>query len=140
VKPCDPDVTFKRFGLATTEDLLHAAAEAVNRAVESPDPEAVHKMRVAIRRFQQGLRLFRQFLRKRAVQQVRRELKRIMEPAGQLRNFDIAIGLVRRAKADTADLKERRLHARNALVEALREIAQADLAVRWRNTLEFGVE
>src|SRR4051812_10445360 len=102
MKPCDPSVTFRAFSVATVGDLLGDAAEAMLKAAESPDAEAVHKLRVSIRRFQQGLRLFSQFLARRGTRQIRRELKSIMGPAGELRNFDIAIGLVRRAKGDVA--------------------------------------
>jgi len=140
MKPCDSSITFHDFGLTTTADLLDSAAEAVTKALKSPDPEAVHKGRVAIRRFQQSLRLFDQFLRKKGVKQVRRELKSIMTPAGELRNCDIAIGLLRRAKADATALKTKRLEARSAFLEALGEVAQADPADRWRKSLELPAE
>src|SRR4051794_12063129 len=109
MSPCDPAATFRGFGESTTSELLESAAKAMSEALKSPHPEAVHKMRVSIRRFQQSLRLFSKFLKKRGVREVRRELKTVMDPAGQLRNYDIAIGLVRRAKADTSALRERRL-------------------------------
>jgi len=140
VKPCDPNAEFRGFALTVTAELLDSAAEAMATAGDSPDPEAVHKMRVAIRRFQQSLRLFRQFLRRRGVKQVRRELKAVMTPAGELRNCDIAIGLIRRAKGEASVLKVRRMESRSALVEALGEVVQADLGLRWRKALELSGE
>jgi CHAD domain-containing protein len=137
MNPCDPDFTVRDFGLAKTASLLDDAAAAIQRASDAPDIEAVHKMRVAIRRFQQALRLFSQFLRKRGVRRVRRQLKELMDPAGELRNHDIAIGLMRRAKLDSASLKEKRLAARADFVEAVRLVARQDLADRWRKALEL---
>jgi hypothetical protein len=64
-------------------------------------------------------------------------LKELMEPAGDLRNYDIAVGLVRRAKLDTTALMEKRLAVRACFVEAVRLVARQDLADRWRKALEL---
>lgn len=137
MKSCDPEILLREFGFATTTDLLSEAAAAMQHAAESPDEEAVHRMRVSIRRFQQSLRLFSPVLREKGVKRVKRELKSVMEPAGELRNHDIAIGLARGAKASTAALQERRGVAREQFLMALRTVAHDDLADHWRDALEI---
>src|SRR4051812_43605990 len=104
--------TMRAFGQRKTLELLEGAAKAIGKASEDPNEEAVHKMRVSIRRFQQSLRLFQQFLPSKGIRQVRGELKRIMEPAGELRNCDIALTLTG-SRGDTgAVLRYRRQVAR----------------------------
>lgn len=137
MKSCDPEILLREFGFSTTAELLSEAAVAMLLAAESPDEEAVHRMRVSIRRFQQSLRLFSSVLREKGVKRVRRELKSVMEPAGELRNHDIAIQLVRGAKASTAALQQRRAAAREQFLAALRTVAQADLQDRWREALDI---
>jgi CHAD domain-containing protein len=92
-------------------------------------------MRVSIRRLQQGLRLFAQYFRKRGVRRVRGELKEIMEPAGELRNFDIAMQLVRRLGSPLPHLSEQRVAAKQRLCDVLTRVAQPDLFERWRGEL-----
>jgi CHAD domain-containing protein len=123
------------FALAKTEELLGVAVAAICRAAESPDEEAVHKMRVSIRRLQQGLRLFRKFLRNKGVTSLRRQLKGIMDPAGELRNYDIALRLMRRSGQDAPEIKARRLGARQQLEQVLSAAGQPQLRERWCSEL-----
>jgi CHAD domain-containing protein len=138
MKPCGPDVSMESFARAQTAELVAVAAAAVQRAAVSPGEEAVHKMRVSIRRVQQALRLFRQFLRKGGVKSIRRELKAIMEPAGELRNCHIALGLLRRAGQDAPEIRARKVAARQNLCEILATTARDDLSDRWLR--ELGIE
>jgi CHAD domain-containing protein len=123
------------FGLAKTASLVHGTADAVRAAARTPNPEAIHRMRVSIRRLQQSIRLFRQFLRRKGVHSVRADLRRIMEPAGELRNFDIAVGLVRRAGGCAELLQERRVTARLVLQGQLSDLGGTNLGQRWLDQL-----
>lgn len=135
MKACDPQITMRAFGVSATEELLQRASEAVRIAGESPNAEAVHKMRVSIRRLQQSLRLFHQYFNKRGVKKVRRDLKRIMDPAGELRNHDIALRLVRRSGGNAEPLIEQRLSAKRALREVLAGVAEKGTGEQWRSIL-----
>lgn len=128
---CASDSLMSDVGLGKTRSFLHKTADAIHQAAKSPHAEAIHKMRVSIRRFQQSIRLFRQFMPKKGVRTVRAELKTIMEPAGQLRNLDIAIRLVRGNSGNTDEIAKRRVEARHALQGHLRQFTDADLAGRW---------
>ncbi|HYO82402.1 MAG TPA: CHAD domain-containing protein [Bryobacteraceae bacterium] len=133
--PCDGFGSMEAYGLAKTADLLDDAAAAISAAAESPDPEAIHKMRVAIRRFQQALRLFRQFLRKKGLRRVRTELKEIMTAAGNVRNYDIAIGLVRKARGTTEALTVDRAAARQQFATLLQTAVRPGMDREWRSVL-----
>lgn len=125
----------RRFALSVTAELLTEAIAGIRRAAESPHAEHVHKMRVGIRRFQQSLRLFRQFFRPKGVKKVRRSLHHLMDHAGELRNHDVAMGLVRGAREIRQEISARRMIAKRAFQRVLAEIAQPDLEAKWRRQL-----
>jgi len=116
--------------------LLEGAARGIRKAADDPDEDAVHKMRVGIRRFQQSIRLFAQFFRPKGVRQVRSDLKSVMTPAGDLRNYDIALKLVGAKSGAYRILAARRVEAQTALATVLRELGSEDLAARWKDRLE----
>jgi CHAD domain-containing protein len=126
------------FAAVKMRDLVDTMAGALNAAAAHPDPDAVHDMRVSIRRFQQGARVFQQFLPEKRLKRIRKQVKEVMVHAGELRNHDIALMLVRRQGASFPVLTERRTAARQAFLTALAEIAGADLPERWRRELKLG--
>ena len=134
---CAHGVSIREYAIAQTTNLLATAATALSAAAKSPDAEAVHKMRVSIRRLQQGMRLFSQFLKKRGAGRVRKQLKDVMTAAGELRNFDIAIPLVKRLGTPLPELKEQRTIAKQRLAEVLGRIVQPDLRSTW--AAELGI-
>lgn len=138
MKVCSPGISMRDFASAKTLELLDTTVEALMTAAQSAGVEAVHKMRVSIRRLQQALRLFKQYLRKRGVERVKKQLKEIMTAAGELRNHDIAIALVRRLGTPVPVLVERRIAAKQQLSDVLLRIVQPDLRERW--VRQLGIE
>ena len=134
---CGSGVSMRQFAVAQTAELVNAAVDALMLAAQSPGAEAVHKMRVSIRRLQQALRLFSQFLRKRGVDRVRKQLKAIMTAAGELRNHDIAIALVKRLGTPMPVLVERRIVAKQSLSDVLLRMVEPDLRERWTRQLRI---
>ncbi|MBC7928013.1 MAG: CHAD domain-containing protein [Bryobacteraceae bacterium] len=129
--------TMREFGSAQTTDRLEDAAKAIRKAAAAPEEDAVHKMRVAIRRLQQSLRLFEQFFRTKGVKQVRRDLKAIMTTAGEVRNFDIAISLGAKRASFRKPLQERRHQAQNEFLAVLGGVGASELPDRWKSKLEL---
>ncbi len=58
-------------------------------AWEGLDPEGVHKMRVAIRRFRTILKAYRKVLGKKAVKPINRELRWLFKELGEARDADV---------------------------------------------------
>lgn len=133
-----PDTRMREFATAQTLDLAAHAAKAILKAASKPDEEAVHKMRVSIRRLQQSLRLFGQFFRPRAVRRVKAEISTIMEPAGELRNCDIALRLTGSRSQASKLLRGLRDQHEAALVATLAQVAGEDLGERWASDLTSG--
>ena len=125
----------REYGISKTVTLLDEAVQAIQRAAETSDEEAVHKMRVSIRRLQQALRLFRQYMKRDGIEYVKDRLRALMTPAGELRNRDIAVGLVDEAGGDTTQVFQQRIEYKQELDSVLKRYAKPELGSVWREKL-----
>ena len=99
-------------------------------------PDAVHDLRVAIRRLNQCLRLFRDFFPPGEARSIRRQLRKLMDLAGDVRNYDIAVELVKKSKTPVIpELATERRRARRKLVNALNAWSRRDSSQKWRERL-----
>ena len=138
---CYAYTSMEEFAVSQTSGLVNTVVENICAAADQPDPEAVHKLRVSIRRLQQALRLFKQFFPKRGSKRMRKQLRAIMKPAGELRNRDIAIELLEHDHpALLQSLKQQRVHARRRLVHVLTGMAEPGLLQKWRTELALKAE
>ena len=85
------------FGQRAIGSLIDAAAWQLAHAARVHDEESVHKMRVSIRRLQQSLRLFAQYVDKAEAKRLRKQLRAFLDAAAEVRNRDIAMMLVTEA-------------------------------------------
>src|SRR5262245_18030487 len=69
------------------------------------DEDAIHDLRVAIRRFTQCLRIFAQFFGDARVRKIRHGLKQVMDRCGAVRNCDIALEVLK-----VTDVQSKKLH------------------------------
>ena len=114
----------------------------MRRSVRGPDPDAVHDLRVAIRRFLQSLRVFHDFFPRREVKRVRRRLREMLDSAAEVRNRDIALDLCRQAGATAGAALPVRLARERAgtaqlFVEVVKRLMERDVAAHWRSRLEL---
>ncbi len=94
----------------------------------------MHDLRVATRRFSQGLILFPDFFPSDDVKKIRKRLKSIMNLSSEVRNRDIALEHLEDSGEDVlkATLQEERgLHATH-FKAALDKWAERDYPKRWR--------
>ena len=101
-------------------------------ALEFSDIEGVHAMRVATRRLRSALRDFLPLLKKRPLQKVRRNLKRIADALGAVRDQDVAILALEhlQAAAEIDQINEQIKEGIETLLRerrTIRETAQANL-------------
>ena len=135
---CFADTPIEDFARAQSSELVASVVENIYTAADNPEAEAVHKLRVSIRRLQQSLRLFKQFFPKKGSKQVRKQMRAIMQAAGELRNRDIALALLKKGHATLcAALTEQRVHARRRLVHVLTGLAEPGLRERWLVALQL---
>ena len=115
-----------------TKEWRHCARNA--------DEDAVHDLRVSLRRFGETLRAFRRFFPKRAHQQIREEIRQIMNFAGRTRDVDIARHSFQQAGLSLYPRLELHLTNERAVASAglrapLAVGLETDFAARWRRTL-----
>jgi CHAD domain-containing protein len=118
----------REFALGQTETLLGRFGHQVNRAARNSDPDAVHDLRVSIRRLSRCLRVFAQFYPDSAWKKIRRRLKTLMECCGAVRDRDIALELLTKAGFQSTSIVMLRLNLERA--EALEDLT-AELR-RWK--------
>lgn len=137
-----PAPTLRRHAAQLAQNRLRRLAYAVGRAANSADAEAVHDLRVAIRRLAQCLRVFEQFFARDKTRKIRRELKEMVDLASEVRDRDVALALVAEAKiAPKSDLPRRlaedRRAAQRVLVTELKQWIRSNLSRKWRSALEL---
>src|SRR4030081_3288527 len=119
-----------------TAILLRRLAFQVSRAAKSADHEAVHDLRVAIRRLNRCLRAFPQFYPGQSWKKIRRRLSHLMDAAGDVRDRDIAAKLLEEAGFDSSDpafhlLRQERARAARHLTSILHHWKEHSLSRRW---------
>jgi len=123
-----------------TAILLRRLAYEVNRAAKNADEEAIHDLRVAIRRLSGCLQLFSEFYPGRSWKKVRRRLSDLMDAAGDIRDRDIAAKLLAQAGVQPGAAVSKRLGSdRRAAVREfsmeLRHWKQRSFSKKWRAEL-----
>jgi CHAD domain-containing protein len=100
------------------------------------DPEAIHDVRVAIRRLLQCFLAFPGWFDPRRVKQIRRRLKKLLDGCGKVRDCDIAIEVLRAAGSRdqrlTDGFQERRRRAQKKLARRLLGWRKRETIQRWR--------
>lgn len=113
-----------RFARAHASHLRRNVRRQVRRAAKHPDEDAIHDLRVSIRRLSECLREFGQFLPPQKTKKTLKRLHKLMDLAADIRNRDIAIELAGAVAADlVATLQQERETLKRSLNRAL---------VRWR--------
>ncbi|PWU02261.1 MAG: hypothetical protein C5B51_21070 [Terriglobia bacterium] len=121
---------------------LERLAFQVSAANKSLGAEAVHELRVAIRRCTQALTVFKACFPRRELKKVRRELKQAMTAAGPVRDCDIAVELlsktsVRGAGALSARFRSARKSKEKALAALVRRWSARRSISKWCEALEL---
>jgi CHAD domain-containing protein len=98
------------------------------RTLKSDDAEAVHDLRVAIRRFLQALQVFKSLLPGKERKKGRRSLKMLLTEAGEVRNCDITLHFLgeKGHKSIRSQCEAERRSVETALVKSLRRWLEHD--------------
>lgn len=129
------------FASERLSQLLNRLIFQINATLARRDPEAVHDLRVAIRRFSQGLAVCKPYFAARKPKKIRRYLKDTLALAGAVRDCDIALQLLAKIQATGVPelqqkVQERRKTAAAALTERLRHWKARGLSAKWRSALD----
>jgi CHAD domain-containing protein len=124
-----------------TAALLSKFAEEIDRAANDHGAEAIHDLRVSIRRLSRCLRAFSQFYPGRSWKKARTELSELLHAAGAVRDRDIALELLGKAGVAqrspvVARLQVERARAHNRLIAEIKGWRDDKRADRWKRRLE----
>jgi CHAD domain-containing protein len=120
--------------------LLERLAFQVNHTLHSANSEAVHDLRVAIRRFSQALAIGADAFPGKEVKKIRRRLKEVMELTNAPRDCDVALKLLPKSALPAAAALEPKIRAYRKeqvrlLIPALRSWASRRTSGKWRAVL-----
>jgi CHAD domain-containing protein len=125
--------TIRAYGLRCVGSMLDKTAYQMANATRVHSADSVHKLRVSIRRLQQALRLFREFLEEREVKRLRKQLRAMLQAAAEVRNRDIAAMLLNKTGAPAALVRRVEAERRSRMTDLLRLLrGRARAHDRWR--------
>jgi len=121
---------------------IERLAFEVNRTLRTPSSDAVHDLRVAIRRLSQALVTFKDHLFHKTVKRIRRKLKAVLSAVGRVRDCDIAIKILSRTKRPGAgsllhQIGVRRRGAERALLASLKRLSLRTHVSYWCDDLSL---
>jgi CHAD domain-containing protein len=102
--------------------------------------DAIHDLRVSMRRLSQCLEIFAAFLDPAAIGKARKKIKRLMNRCGAVRNCDITLDLLKLVKApehakSARSVKKRRNDAEQVLTKHLERWGEKDIRKDWSEKL-----
>jgi len=129
------------FAVHQMTKLLERLVFQIRGVRHSHEAEAVHDLRVAIRRFTQALVVYQPCFDPKEVKKIRRRLKDTMALAGQVRDYDIALKYLSDWRSpEVAALREefqiRRHEANRVLAASLKRWVLRKTSSKWRDALE----
>lgn len=122
--------------------LMNRLSVAINRAARKGDEQAIHDVRVAMRRLSRCLKVFAPFYPDGSWKKIRRRIAGLMATAGEVRDCDIALqligraGIARRTAMGVQLAAKRRTSGRELLLE-IRRWKDRDYPRQWRSRLEL---
>jgi len=129
----------QEYAIEQTSHLLTTLARRIQSAAEQPGPDEIHDLRVSIRRFSQGLRVFADFFPKWEVKKIRAMLRRIMRLTSDIRNRDIALEFLGKSPAaeHRKRLQKERSNYQRQFSELVRRWSARDFSAKWRDGLSL---
>jgi CHAD domain-containing protein len=127
---------------AETGRLVERFGAELKRAAREADADAIHDLRVSIRRLSRCLRVFAGFYPGRSWKKIRAELHGLLQSAGAVRDRDIALELIGEAGVSARAgicrrLSTERKAAELEMIEEIGRWSRRDPAAKWRRKLEI---
>jgi CHAD domain-containing protein len=121
---------------------MNRLAKELTGAARSPeDPDAVHDLRVAIRRFVESIKIFPEVCGHSQSRKFRRKLKPLIRALGEVRNLDVTTGVLAAARIRptpviTRQIQSEKRKAEKALTKILRSWRKRETLEEWRKDLK----
>ncbi len=137
-----PRKSITRFSSEQGSGLLRSLNLETARVLKFAGIEAVHDLRVAVRRFRQVLKILKPWLPREESHLLKNELKELMRRAGAVRDRDIALDLLRvmevpKNRRIVSEVHDARTNAAHSLGQSLRDFQLRDTGSAWRRALKL---
>ena len=138
----DSKLTLREYARETLRARLGAVAFELRHAQRSLNEERIHDLRVSIRRLTAAMRIFGDAVPKAEAKRVKKDLKALMDPAGMVRELDIALELAGKAGIDSSSpllgiLRAQRAEGEQNLLAGIRATWRRNASMRWRERLQL---
>lgn len=135
-------MTLEAFARQRVAGLIDRLEAEVKRAATERHADAIHDLRVSIRRLTQALRAFRPMFGKKAIKQIRTRLREVMDAAAEIRSRDIALDLFKAAEVPLhspacAQLRKQRQGHSRKLLTRIRGWHREQVCEQWRGLLQL---
>jgi CHAD domain-containing protein len=134
----NPGLPIRDYAALQIDRLLTQLAKDLKHTQTRSEPDPIHDLRVSIRRFNQALRVFREFVPGAKAKPIRKALKEMMDLTSEIRNRDIAAELI--ADSKNKKLKQQLRKDRAAYAKRFQEVAgrwNADkVSSKWKSALQ----
>lgn len=141
-----PNQPMAAYAAQVLETLFRNAAYGIRKALDKPDEENIHDLRVTCLRLRHAVRLFGKLFGARRARKIRRRLGDLQELLADVRAGDVALRVLgsepvaaalnpRERKKLIGELNLERRKALRTLRLRLRKVQRSDNLQRWRNRL-----
>ncbi len=132
----------RTFARGQIHERLNELARRIQNGSARLDADAVHDIRIAVRRFMQSLDVFSSLLPREGRTRIRARLRKLMKDSGKIRDRDIALEFLEAAgvgkrSALYKHLQQDRRRARKALGRRVKRWRKREFAEEWRAALEL---
>jgi CHAD domain-containing protein len=114
------------------EAAIRRFASEAGRCAHNAGPDEVHDVRVSIRRLEQALDIFAQWLPPKPVRKILGRLKETLKMAGDVRDRDIAVELIGEVRSA---IQSERYAASARFMAALGDLTAAEVPAKWEAKL-----
>jgi len=141
-----PNQEMATYGARIVETLLRNMAFGAKKALDKPDEENIHDLRVTCLRLRHAVRLFDRLFGDRRARKVRRRLRDVQDLLAAVRSCDVAGQVLalepvaasmspRERKRILAVLTQERRRSLRPLRARLRKMQRSNVTQRWRTRL-----
>ncbi|MEP7367272.1 MAG: CHAD domain-containing protein [Acidobacteriota bacterium] len=136
------NLPLREYARETLRRRLGRVAFEFRHARHSLTEERIHDLRVAIRRLTAAMRIFADVVPKGEARRVKSDLRKIMEPAGVVRELDIALELAEKSGIEAGSplldiLRAQRAEGERRLLEGIRAAWRGNASMHWRERLQL---
>lgn len=133
------------FARIEVEARLRRFLQELERSTREHDEEAVHDLRVSVRRFSQALRIFSPLLHARGVKKIRARLNAVMKASSVVRDLDVGMEFLKDLGIGEEEeiyvrMRDERRRAELRFIGQVCLLRADDLEAGWRARLGWSAE